>query len=184
MTASSPTKPGVLMGTVAYMSPEQVQAQPVDARSDLFSFGVVLYELLARKHPFRRDTVAATLTAILQETPRAAARAGCFDPARGGRDRAAVPGEGPGRALPGRARPGARPGGGAPGADGLGLPAGSRGALRRTRGCRASRRRTRPSSSAARTEVEGAVGADPLRGSCSRSSVPQGWERRPSCGRV
>ena len=57
------------MGTVAYMSPEQVQAQAVDARSDIFSFGVVLYELLARRHPFRRETVAATLTAILQETP-------------------------------------------------------------------------------------------------------------------
>ncbi len=69
LTESSPTKPGVVMGTVAYMSPEQAQAQPVDARSDLFSFGVVLYELLARKHPFRRDTVAATVGSILQETP-------------------------------------------------------------------------------------------------------------------
>ena len=69
VTASHPTKPGVLMGTVAYMSPEQVKAQPVDARSDLFSFGVVLYELLARRHPFRRETVAATLSAILEETP-------------------------------------------------------------------------------------------------------------------
>jgi WD40 repeat protein len=69
VTASSPSRPGMLMGTVAYMSPEQVQARPVDARSDLFSFGVVLYELLARRHPFRRETVAATLTAILQETP-------------------------------------------------------------------------------------------------------------------
>ena len=69
LTESSPTKPGVVMGTVAYMSPEQVQAQAVDARSDLFSFGVVLYELLGRKHPFRRETVAATVGAILQETP-------------------------------------------------------------------------------------------------------------------
>jgi serine/threonine protein kinase len=69
VTESSPTTPGMLMGTVTYMSPEQVQALPVDARSDLFSFGVVLYELLARRHPFRRETVAATLTAILQEAP-------------------------------------------------------------------------------------------------------------------
>ena len=69
LTESSPTKPGMVMGTVAYMSPEQVQAQPVDARSDLFSFGVVLYELLGRKHPFRRETVAATVGAILQEVP-------------------------------------------------------------------------------------------------------------------
>jgi len=69
VTESNPSRPGVLMGTVAYMSPEQVQARPVDARSDLFSFGVVLYEMLARRHPFRHDTVAATLSAILQETP-------------------------------------------------------------------------------------------------------------------
>jgi eukaryotic-like serine/threonine-protein kinase len=69
LTESSPTRPGVVMGTVAYMSPEQVQARPVDARSDLFSFGVVLYELLGRKHPFRRETVAATVGSILQETP-------------------------------------------------------------------------------------------------------------------
>jgi serine/threonine protein kinase len=69
LTASSPTEPGVVMGTAAYMSPEQAQARPVDARSDLFSFGVVLYELLTRKHPFRRETLAATLGAILQEVP-------------------------------------------------------------------------------------------------------------------
>ena len=56
-------------GRWLYMSPEQARAQPVDARSDVFSFGVVLYELLAGKHPFRRDTVAATLTAIVEETP-------------------------------------------------------------------------------------------------------------------
>ncbi|MEO8053856.1 MAG: protein kinase [Acidobacteriota bacterium] len=69
MTASSPTSAGVVMGTAAYMSPEQVQGLSVDARSDIFSFGVVLYELLAKKHPFRRETTTATLAAILQETP-------------------------------------------------------------------------------------------------------------------
>ena len=51
------------------MSPEQVRAEGVDHRSDLFSFGVVVYELLAREHPFRRETVTATLTAILHESP-------------------------------------------------------------------------------------------------------------------
>jgi serine/threonine protein kinase/WD40 repeat protein len=63
------TKPGLLLGTAAYMSPEQIRALPVDARSDLFSFGVVLYELLARRHPFRRETAPVTLSAILNETP-------------------------------------------------------------------------------------------------------------------
>ncbi len=68
MTLSSPTTDGAVRGTVAYMSPEQVQGLPVDARSDLFSFGVVLYELLGSKHPFLRDSGPATLGAILQDT--------------------------------------------------------------------------------------------------------------------
>jgi len=68
-TKSRHTKPGLLMGTVAYMSPEQAQARPVDARGDIFSFGVVLCEMLARKHPFHRDTLAATFDAILNEDP-------------------------------------------------------------------------------------------------------------------
>jgi len=65
-TVSTATRDGVVMGTVPYMSPEQAQGLSVDARSDVFSFGVVLYELLTRKHPFRRDTPAATLGAIVE----------------------------------------------------------------------------------------------------------------------
>ncbi len=71
-TLSDATQDGVVMGTVAYMSPEQAQGRAVDVRSDVFSFGVVLYELLTRKHPFRRDTPAATLGAIVETEPKPA----------------------------------------------------------------------------------------------------------------
>ncbi|HVP62977.1 MAG TPA: serine/threonine-protein kinase [Myxococcaceae bacterium] len=64
-TASSPTGAGQMVGTVGYMSPEQVRELPVDARTDVFSLGVMLYEALAGKHPFRRETAVGTLTAIL-----------------------------------------------------------------------------------------------------------------------
>ncbi len=69
-TASGLTQPGVVMGTVAYMSPEQVRAESLDHRTDIFSLGVVLSELLCREHPFQRKTVPATLTAILHEDAR------------------------------------------------------------------------------------------------------------------
>ncbi len=63
------TEPGVILGTVGYMSPEQVRGEPADARSDIFSFGAVLYEMLAGARPFRRDSPAETLTAILRDEP-------------------------------------------------------------------------------------------------------------------
>ncbi len=68
-TGAVPTRPGQLLGTLGYMSPEQVRGLPVDPLSDIFAFGVVLYEVLAGKHPFRRDTTVATLSAVLEETP-------------------------------------------------------------------------------------------------------------------
>ncbi len=61
--------PGQVLGTVGYMSPEQVRGQPADARSDIFAVGVILYEMLTGKPPFRKDTSAETMTAILNEDP-------------------------------------------------------------------------------------------------------------------
>ncbi|HTZ81752.1 MAG TPA: protein kinase [Candidatus Acidoferrales bacterium] len=65
------TLPGMVMGTVGYMSPEQVRGEPVDPRSDIFSFGSVLYEMLTRKRAFKGQTSAETMTAILREEPAA-----------------------------------------------------------------------------------------------------------------
>ncbi len=63
------TDAGTVMGTVGYMSPEQVRGQTADARSDLFSFGCVLYEMVVGRRPFQRDTAAETMTAILHDEP-------------------------------------------------------------------------------------------------------------------
>ncbi len=70
LTLTSPaTLPGLVMGTVGYMSPEQVRGDPIDARSDIFSFGAVFYEMLTGKRAFKRETSAETMTAILREEP-------------------------------------------------------------------------------------------------------------------
>jgi serine/threonine protein kinase/Tol biopolymer transport system component len=63
------TKNGALIGTVAYMSPEQLRGKPVDHRSDIFSVGGILYEMLTGLRPFRRDTEVDTITAVLRENP-------------------------------------------------------------------------------------------------------------------
>jgi serine/threonine protein kinase/dienelactone hydrolase len=63
------TRTGITLGTLAYMSPEQLRGETVDARSDIFSFGVVLYEMLSGVHPFRKEVSMATAAAILSEDP-------------------------------------------------------------------------------------------------------------------
>ncbi len=63
------TEPGVVLGTVGYMSPEQVRGQVVDTRSDIFSFGAVLYEMLTGRRAFRGESAADTLSAILMTEP-------------------------------------------------------------------------------------------------------------------
>jgi serine/threonine protein kinase/Tol biopolymer transport system component len=63
------TMPGVVLGTIGYMSPEQVRGLAADHRSDIFSFGAILYEMLAGQRAFRGDTTADTMTAILKEDP-------------------------------------------------------------------------------------------------------------------
>jgi eukaryotic-like serine/threonine-protein kinase len=61
------TDPGTVVGTVAYMSPEQARGRELDCRSDQFSFGLILYELAAGKRAFRRDSAAETMTAIIRD---------------------------------------------------------------------------------------------------------------------
>ncbi|HEY7214762.1 MAG TPA: protein kinase, partial [Thermoanaerobaculia bacterium] len=68
-TPSLPTRPGIVMGTPGYMSPEQVRGQGTDPRSDLFAFGTILYEMLAGRRAFRGDTAAEAMTAALREEP-------------------------------------------------------------------------------------------------------------------
>ena len=68
-TEEMQTQPGTALGTVGYMAPEQARGLPADARSDIFAFGVIFYEMLAGKRPFERDSAIDTLAAILRENP-------------------------------------------------------------------------------------------------------------------
>jgi len=68
-TRLATTDPGVVLGTVAYMAPEQVRGQPLDHRADLFAFGATLYEMLTGCRAFQRETAAETMTAILKDDP-------------------------------------------------------------------------------------------------------------------
>lgn len=68
-TVASVTREGEMLGTVFYMSPEQAQGRPVDSRSDIFSFGSMLYEMLTGRRPFEKDSAVGTLAAILHQDP-------------------------------------------------------------------------------------------------------------------
>jgi eukaryotic-like serine/threonine-protein kinase len=69
LTVLTETEPGVVLGTVGYMSPEQVRGNNADHRSDIFSFGAILYEMLSGKRAFKKPTSAETMSAILNENP-------------------------------------------------------------------------------------------------------------------
>lgn len=68
-TKSQMTEPGAVMGTVPYMSPEQVRGEPLDARSDIFSLGCIVFEMLAGKRPFAGNNTAETVSSILRDDP-------------------------------------------------------------------------------------------------------------------
>jgi hypothetical protein len=79
-TAMRRTDPGTVLGTVGYMSPEQVRGLPADQRSDIFSLGCVLYEIITGTRAFQRDTGAETMTAILREDPQDLSASGITAP--------------------------------------------------------------------------------------------------------
>src|SRR5215469_946353 len=71
VTVQQVTNPGHVLGTVGYMSPEQVRGRPADTRSDIFALGVILYEMVTGRPAFRKETSAETMSAILKEDPPA-----------------------------------------------------------------------------------------------------------------
>src|SRR5262249_50592067 len=75
-TRSAHTEPGAVMGTMGYMSPEQLRGLPADHRTDIFSFGAVLYELLSGQKAFKRNTASDTIAAILMQEPPELAQSG------------------------------------------------------------------------------------------------------------
>ena len=107
--AGDPTRPGMVMGTVGYMSPEQAAGRVVDFRSDQFSFGSIVYELATGKRAFERSTTAETLTAIIREEPDPVGAAQPESPVARALARRALPREGPGGPLRHDEGPRARP---------------------------------------------------------------------------
>src|SRR5262249_20908302 len=69
LATAGATEPGVVLGTVGYMSPDQVRGLPADPRSDIFAFGAILFEAIAGRRAFQRDSHAETMVAVLKEEP-------------------------------------------------------------------------------------------------------------------
>ena len=86
---------GTVMGTAAYMAPEQAQGKPLDERSDIFSFGAVLYEMVSGNRAFSGDSMVDVISAVVRDEPKPL-------PSSGGnrQDRDALPSQVPGRPVP------------------------------------------------------------------------------------
>lgn len=107
-TMQPTTAEGKIVGTIAYMSPEQAEGKRVDARSDIFSFGSVLYEMVTGKQAFHGDTKASTLAAILKDNPRGKSSCG-WPSQRSGATDLPLPAEGSQSALSAHGRRQDRP---------------------------------------------------------------------------
>ena len=105
------TERGMIVGTVPYMSPEQLRNEPLDARSDIFSFGAVLYEMVSGRQPFADASTATTIAAVLTREPPPLGRRLERGAGGAGPDRSQGAVEGAGTAIPVDARPRVGPGG-------------------------------------------------------------------------
>ena len=90
----------MIMGTVPYTSPEQLKGEVLDHRTDLFSLGIVLYEMATGQRPFKGDKSAEVMSSILRDTPRPLHELSSADASSSGSDHRALSGKEPGRTVP------------------------------------------------------------------------------------